>query len=339
VASPPKEPRSRPRFTELELDDTSLLNTIAAVAEAVANEGGPGGEEETVFSVSDGLDPDESPASDALPHIPLFSDLPPEAFIELFERCPLRRVRSGQRIIQQGSYGDAFFVICEGAVRIVREDAGQTRELATLESGAFFGEVALLSDAPRTASVDSASDDTQVLEISAPVLTELSHTYPTVARALKKFCRERLLRTLMSTSALFRAFGKSDRRKLLERFRARDVARGHVLVREGQESDGLYVLLSGEVAVVRGEQLLATLKEGDLFGEMSLLEKTPASATVSATRRTSLLRLPRGDFDALILTHPQALMHLAELSDARRKQTDVLLGRTGEAGEATLMLV
>ena len=335
---PVPEARPRRRFSEMEFDDTSLLNTIAAVAEAVAAEQGLQ-EEETVFTLSDAIEgEDEALPAGELPHIPLFSDLPPEAFIELFERCPLRRLRSGQRIVQQGSYGDAFYVICEGSVAVTRDDHGQTRQLAVLESGEFFGEVALLSDAPRTASVDSASDETQLLEISAPVLTELSHRYPTVAKALKKFCRERLLRTLVSSSELFRTFGKGSRRKLLERFRARDVQRGHVFVSEGTESDGLYVLLSGEVSVVRDGQELARLKEGEIFGEMSLLQKTPATATVSATRRTSILRLPRTDFDALILTHPQALMHLAELSDARRKHTAALIGG-GEGGEGKLLLV
>lgn len=344
VAEAPAEPapapaRKRASFTELELDDTSLLNTIAAVAEAVAEEGGlRSDEEETVFSLTDTLEDEATPPPGTLPHIPLFSDLPTDAFIELFERCPLRRVREGQRAFQQGSYGDAFYVICEGAVRIVRESEGEERELAVLESGAFFGEVALLSDAPRTASVDGASDETQLLEISAPVLTELSHRYPSVAKALKKFCRERLLRTLVSTSALFRSFGKASRRKLLERFRARDVPRGHVFVIEGEETDGLYVILSGEVSVVREGQVLAHLKEGELFGEMSLLQKTPATATVTATRRTSILRLPRADFDALILTHPQALMHLAELSNARRRHTEALIGGAGNDDGAMVLI-
>ncbi|HSP78115.1 MAG TPA: cyclic nucleotide-binding domain-containing protein, partial [Myxococcaceae bacterium] len=206
------------------------------------------------------------------------------------------------------------------------------RELAVLEEGAFFGEMALLSGAPRSASVVSLAEETQVLEISAPVLAELSRRHPQVARALKKFVRQRLLGELMNTSALFKPFARKDRRELVERFRARDVRRGEVLIREGQQVDGLYVVLSGEVEVRKAERHLARLREGELFGEMSLLQKAPANATVVATRRTSLLRLPREDFDTLILTHPQILALVSELTETRQRQTDALLGEGAGRG-------
>jgi len=313
-------------FTELELESTdSLLHLVEGAARA----GGgarqhPEEDEEPFFSLTEQLISEE-PAPGTLPHIPLFSDLPSEAFIALFERCPLRRFASGARILEQGSVGTAFFVVCEGQVRVLREEGGVERELALLQEGAFFGEMALLSGAPRTASVESASEDTQLLEISAEVLTALSREYPQVARALKKFCRDRMLLNVMSSAALFRLFDRRDRRELIERFRAREVRRGDRLVREGERSDGLYVVLSGEVAVRTGEQQLALLREGELFGEMSLLDKAPATADVIATRRTSLLRLPREAFDALISSHPQILAHVAELTDGRRRHTETVL--------------
>ena len=267
-----------------------------------------------------------APRAAALPELPLFSDLPRDAFIALFERCPLHRVAPGTRLIEQGSRGTAFYVICAGRVRVVRESPEGARELAVLGEGAFFGEMALLSGAPRSASAVAAADDTQVLEISAHVLADLSGFYPQVARALRRFCRRRLLSEVVKTSALFRPFGREDRRALVERFRAREVRRGGVVVREGAPVDGLYVVLSGEVAVSKDGQRLATLREGELFGEMSLLHKTAATATVTALRQTSLLRLPREDFDSLILTHPQVLELVAELTDARQRSTEALLG-------------
>ncbi|ATB33954.1 cyclic nucleotide-binding domain-containing protein [Melittangium boletus] len=269
---------------------------------------------------------EEAAPPSSLPRIPLFSELPRDAFIALFERCPLRHYPEGARILEQGSQGNAFYVICSGRVRIVREAASGPRELAVLGEGAFFGEMALLSGAPRSASAVSASEDTQVLEISAPVLADVSRLYPQVARALRRFCRQRLLSEVMNTSALFRPFGRKDRRALVERFRARDVRRGDLLIREGQPVDGLYVVLSGEVAVNKAGQPLASLREGELFGEMSLLHKTPATATVTATRNTSLLRLPREDFDLLILTHPQVLALVSELTDARQRSNEARLG-------------
>jgi CRP-like cAMP-binding protein len=325
-------------FTELELETDTLLHAVeeAAIAglkqratgQASSSAPQPSQEMEEIFDLTDEdtITPEEDRAPDALPNIPLFSDLPREAFIELFERCPLRRFSQGQRVFEQGSHGDAFYVICEGSVRVFREDGGKRKEIATLASGAFFGEMALLSGAARMAAVESASEDTQLLEISATVLSELSRQHPQVAKALKKFCRERLLSNVMGTSALFQPFGKKDRRSLVEKFRAREVKKNEVIINEGDRADGLYVVLSGEVEARKGDQVLSRLKEGELFGEISLLSKTPATATVAATRRTSLLRLPREDFDTLILTHPQILALISELSETRLRRTEALTG-------------
>ncbi|MGE6759093.1 cyclic nucleotide-binding domain-containing protein [Corallococcus interemptor] len=308
-------------FTELEIEADSLLHAVELAAQRGLAEHAP--EEEPVYELTEEAGPG---TWDALPSIPLFSDLPRDAFIQLFERCPLRRFGPGERILAQGSHGDAFYVICEGRVRVFREDNGQRQDLATLEVGAFFGEMALLSGAPRAASVESADDDTQVLEISAAVLATLSRSHPPVAKALKKFCRERLLANVMNSSALFRPFNRKDRRALVERFRARDVERGEVIIREGDATDGLYVVLSGEVEVHKSGQRLTSLREGDLFGEISLLQKTPATATVEASRHTTLLRLPREDFDSLISSHPQVLMLVSDLSDERLRRTEHVLG-------------
>lgn len=336
----PRKPERRLSFTELELEGDSLLHAVETAAQVGASQRGEQtqSDEDVGFSLDDGSAENALPAGE-LPKIPLFSDLEPEAFMELFERCPLRRFTLGDGIFEQGSIGDSFFVICAGQVKVFRMDGGQRRELATLKEGTFFGEMALLSGSPRTASVEAADEETQLLEISAPILTELSHRYPPVAQALKKFMRQRLLANVMNSSALFQPFSKGDRRMLVEKFRARDVQKGDVIVREGERSDGLYVLLSGEVEVKKGPQLLARLKEGEVFGEMSMLQKTPAIATVQASKRTSLLRLPREHFDAIILTHPQILMLISDLTDARRRETEALLAGEMKLGDDGLMLV
>ncbi|MFP2910304.1 cyclic nucleotide-binding domain-containing protein, partial [Pyxidicoccus sp. 3LFB2] len=323
-------------FTELELEGDSLLHAVELAAQAglsqrAALSAAPFVDEEEVFSLTDEVGADGRSVEE-LPTVPLFSDLPRDAFIELFERCPLRRFGPGERIIEQGTHGDAFYVICEGSVRVFRMEGNERQDLATLEGGACFGEMALLSGAARTASVEGASEDTQLLELSAPVLAELSRSYPLVAQALKKFCRQRLLTNVMNTSALFRPFSRKDRRTLVERFRARDVERDAVIIRDGDATDGLYVVLSGEVEVRKDGHLLTRLKEGDLFGEISLLQKTPATATVTAARHTTLLRLPRADFDMLISSHPQILVLISELSDERLRRTQRVLGAASGSG-------
>ena len=315
-------PPGRRTFTELELDGDSLLHAVEAAAAVGVEQRG----EQLAEPIEEAMEmpEDQKLEPGELPKIPLFSDLPPDAFIALFERCPLKRVEPTEIVIAQGSLGDSFYVICAGSVRVFRTDGEHRREIATLEEGAFFGEMALLSGAARTASVEAATEDTQLLEISAPILTELSHRYPQVASALKKFCRQRLLSNLMNSANLFQSFSRNDRRELVQRFRARDVSKGEMLIKEGHRSDGMYVILSGEVEVRVGATAVATLKEGDVFGEMSLLTKANATATVAASKHTSLLRLPRDDFNQIIMSHPQVLVLVSELTDARAKQNAAL---------------
>lgn len=317
-----KPPATASAFTELELDldAGSLLHAVDAAAQRGLSERGAAPPPAHVV-VEEAMEaPDEArPEPGALPKIPLFSDLPPDAFIALFESCPLRRYEPGDLVIEQGTKGDAFYVICAGGVRVVRAEGESQRELARLDEGTFFGEMALLSEAPRSASVEATHEDTQLLEIGAGVLKELSAKYPSVSTALKKFCRQRLLSNLMQGSALFRPFSKSDRRELVQKFRARDVRRGEAMIQEGHTSDGLYVVLSGEVDVLVKGRKVASLREGEVFGEMSLLTRSPATATVTAARHTSVLRLPREDFDRIILSHPQVLEHVSELTDERAK--------------------
>jgi CRP-like cAMP-binding protein len=298
-------PRPPPAPAPLSLDRGPLIHALEQAAELAPAE------------PSLARNPFVAPAVRSMPRAPLFSDLSHEAFIELVERCPLRRFDAGERIIQQGEPGDSFYVICEGRASVLREDDGLAHPVAALEAGEFFGEVALLAGGPRTASVYALSEDTQVLEISGQLLMELARRHPGVASALKTFCRQRLLSNLLSTSALFRPLEKSERRELATRFRARDALAGEVVITQGARGDGLYVVLAGEVEVLRDGGVAGTLGAGDVFGEMSLLDGVPAVATVRTLRRTSLLRLPPSDLEAVLERYPAVRQHLAALRDAR----------------------
>lgn len=75
---------------------------------------------------------------------------------------------------------------------------------------------------------------------------------------------------------------------------------GESIVIEGSLGDALFLILSGQVAVHRGSQTFATLAGGEFFGEMSLVEPAPRSASVSAMSATFLFRLPHDALRQLI---------------------------------------
>jgi len=72
------------------------------------------------------------------------------------------------------------------------------------------------------------------------------------------------------------------------------------IVVDGSLGDALFLILSGQVAVHRGPQTFATLSGGEFFGEMSLVEPAPRSATVTAMAATFLFRLPHDALRQLI---------------------------------------
>ncbi|MBS2027005.1 MAG: cyclic nucleotide-binding domain-containing protein [Deltaproteobacteria bacterium] len=267
-----------------------------------------------------------------LPKIPLFSDLTPEAFVALMEQCGFIRAEPGQVIIKQGDAGNSFFVVCSGKMKVVKQDAeGNEIVMAYLAEGAFFGEMALLSGLKRTATV-VADEESDLLEISAPVLNNIAKQYPHVVQSLRQFGRQRLLADVMATSALFRPFDRSDRKRLVELFKVREVGPGELVVKEGTPTDGLYLVMNGELEVKKagpsGATVLATLKEGDIFGEMSLLSKKNATATVGARKRSNVLRLPRERFEELIVTYPQVLVLVSDLADSRTRANAKQLATT-----------
>ena len=104
---------------------------------------------------------------------------------------------------------------------------------------------------------------------------------------------------------------------------------GEAIVNEGSLGDALFLILSGQVAVHRGPQTFATLDAGEFFGEMSLVEPAPRSATVSAMSATFLFRLPHDALRELITDDPNAasvlLVQIVKTLSERLRRANQLL--------------
>jgi CRP-like cAMP-binding protein len=257
-------------------------------------------------------------ARSALATTPLFSQVAPPALERLIERMSLVELAPEQVLFREGEPGDALYVISEGEVAV--DTAGT--ELARLGPGTFFGEIALVTELPRSATI-RATVRTELLAIDRDVVRDAAAEYPEVITVLLRFVRERLVDRVTRTSELFRPFMPEERGDLASWFEFLEVARDVSLVVEGERSDGLYVVIAGTLEVRRGKSRkpIAALAGGDVFGELSLLNHTGASATVISTTRVIALRLPQARFQEVIMTHPQVLAYLGELSAKRSAPT------------------
>jgi len=112
-------------------------------------------------------------------------------------------VPAGSVIFRQGDAGDSMFIIERGRVRIALAVDGQENEVAVLEAGDFFGELSLLSDAPRTATA-VALQDTALLVVGRDVFAMMMQDDLGIVFRMLHAMGERLGRTDQQFWALMR---------------------------------------------------------------------------------------------------------------------------------------
>jgi len=256
--------------------------------------------------------------------VPFFSELPREVFPTAIQLLRLVRANDGDVVIKEGQLGTAFYFVATGEVRVIAR-AGNNKmvERGRLHEGTLFGEMALVTEQARTASVQVVGE-ADLLEVDRAAVNKLTSAVPVLAERLDKFARERLLKNLLATSPLFKPFDHTQQMELLKRFEGHDLEPGTVVIREGDPGQGLFVILLGEVEILRHEaggreKTVAKLGAGEVFGEMSLLGDRPTSATVRTLSRTTIMFLGRDYFRRLVQALPPLRQYFEELSKTRKR--------------------
>ncbi|WP_428261323.1 cyclic nucleotide-binding domain-containing protein [Haliangium sp.] len=279
----------------------------------------------------------------ALRETPLLSSLGPDAMQRLIDEVVLVQLEPGQVLFREGDMGDALYVVADGSVSVMSEGPPRV-ELSNLGEGSFFGEIALVTDQVRNATIEAhPKSGAQLLAIARNVISDLVEEEPAVLQALLRFLRDRLVDSLVSTSPLFAPFAGDERQALASRFRFLEAQPGAVVLEQGVKASGFFILLAGRLEAAyrddAGERILGTLDSGDMFGELSLLSNIPAEVTVRATAKSFLLELRADTFREVIMTHPQVLMVLSDLADARQRELDRILAGGGDYPPGNVRLV
>jgi CRP/FNR family transcriptional regulator, cyclic AMP receptor protein len=130
-------------------------------------------------------------------------------------------------------------------------------------------------------------------------------------------------------SSVFGVLDEADRAYLTERSRRVEVEKGQIVICEGDASDSVLILLSGQMKVVSYSQegdefILNTVAPGDTIGEIGVLSGGPRTATIQATAPSNLLTLSRAAIIQIIEERPAlAVALLARLSKMVNRLTDV----------------
>ncbi len=118
------------------------------------------------------------------------------------------------------------------------------------------------------------------------------------------------------------------------------VADGQTLCKEGDPGSEMMLILSGATNVMKGGQVIRTLGKGDVFGEMSMIDAAPRSATVVATAATNLLAFPRDSLFSLLREDPILSVKFLwgmgiEMNKRLRVASNRLVGKPDNEGAAT----
>jgi CRP-like cAMP-binding protein len=245
-----------------------------------------------------------------LPKIPLLAELNQDELIDVVENLKHSSFSLGDVICNIGEDGTSIYVITEGLVKIYIEGAvGEKIEIAKLGAGDFFGEAGFFTNGKRNASV-MAIDDTEVLEISKDDFEEIFKKHPRIKDLLESFYRKRVLDKLLVVSPLFGVLSDVDRVEILNDFKLKSYNDGDLVIKEGENGDALFLVKQGKAKVTtlesgNKELVLAGLKEGDFFGEVSLITGKPRTATISADGPLELMELSKSAMMKYLQKYPQ----------------------------------
>ena len=238
--------------------------------------------------------------------VPLLSQIPCH-LRELALGVTVHRVKTGEVIFQEQDYSTALYTIVEGSVEVSCQ--ANPHKKIRLHQGEFFGEMALISDRRRSATI-TAIAPSLLLEIPRRAVLKLLQAEPSVKRLIDAAYVLRALQTYLCPD-----LSPADYHEVATKTEFKTFQKDEVIFQAGDPGDAFYMVRSGSVKISRRntegkEYIIAYLPVGAYFGEIALLD-TPhniRTATVTAATRTEVMRISKDDFLVFLNQYP----HLRE---------------------------
>lgn len=221
----------------------------------------------------------------------LFGSLDSEQRALVFAGMSEVPVAAGQVVIRQGEEGDNFYIVEAGRYGVEVDG----REVVQIGPGGSFGELALMYNAPRAATVTALQDGTLYAVDRTTfrrVIIDLAH---------EKRCK--YMDFLKSLPLLASTLSELEIGKIADALEeVRFTQPGQVVIRQGDPGDAFYIILEGSARVHRDGNHVGTLNPGDYFGELALIKRQPRAASIYVQGPGPLkcLRLGEADFVRLL---------------------------------------
>ena len=228
----------------------------------------------------------------------LFQGLEEEQEEAILDAMFEKQVGEGDTVIKEGDEGDNFYVIESGVFEATKGE----RSLFTYEGKGSFGELALMYNCPRAATVCAKS--------AGGVDRMTFRNIIVVSTMRKRLMYERTL----SEMELFSSLMAEDRSAIADALVLEKYNAGETILKEGEElttGAKFYIIESGRIEIhktIRGvRKLVKSVEGGGYFGEMALIQKVPRAADCTAVEKSKVLSMHRDAFERLMGPVEEAL--------------------------------
>jgi len=221
----------------------------------------------------------------------LFSNLEDNDFSVVIGAMKEVLMSPGQRAINQGDNGDFLFVIEKGKFEcLIKKDGGEI-PVKTCEEGDVFGELALLYNCPRAASVECKENGT---------LWQLDRdTFNFIVKEAAQKKRQRY-DNFLSKVPLLASMDAYERSQLADALKVEQFAAGANVMTQGEVGSKFYILEEGSAVATKSGTEVMQYSAGDYFGELALINNKPRAATVTTKTEARLLSVDARSFKRLI---------------------------------------
>ena len=203
---------------------------------------------------------------------------------------------AGQDVIVEGEQGDTLYIIEEGEFDCFKVINGSSTYLKTYKPGDFFGELALMYNAPRAASIKSKADG-KVFGLDRTTFNNI------VQEAATK--KRKYYSSILSKVEILAEIDPYEKEQLCDSLKEEEFSAGSYIVKQGEQGTRFYIIAEGKLVAEKKEgtsqpKKVFEYKEGDYFGEIALVKNTVRQASIKAETSCRVVSIDRDAFKRLL---------------------------------------
>jgi cAMP-dependent protein kinase regulator len=206
------------------------------------------------------------------------------------------------QVIVQGDVGDYFYIVEKGTFECYVNPSGSVQPgegglgnlVADIKAGGSFGELALMYNAPRAATVVSASPGCTLWALDRVTFRKILLE--------SSFAKRRMYESFLAEVPLLSGLSSYERSKIADALESQKFAAGDIIIKEGDQGSTFYIVVDGEADAYKSGQAGSVLHygKGEFFGELALLNDQPRAATVVATTDAKVAVLGKNAFQRML---------------------------------------